>query len=92
MFAKQTDTQLVETIDMYKDLLKETTVGTKEFDHLCDQLTKLLIAKNALKREKASTDVLLTVGANLAGIAMILGHERAHVVASKALGFVMKLR
>ena len=93
MFAKpQDDPQLVETIDLVMDRLRDTVVDSKEFNQLTDQLTKLLIAKNARKRDKASTDVLLTVGANLAGIAMIIGHERANVIASKALGFVMKLR
>lgn len=39
-----------------------------------------------------SQDTMVTVGAHLLGILMIVGHERAHLVTSKALGFVQKLR
>lgn len=39
-----------------------------------------------------SADSMAVVAANIVGIVMILGHERANVIASKALGFVTKLR
>jgi len=42
--------------------------------------------------KRISPDTLATIGANLLGIMIIIGHERAHVVTSKALGFIMKLR
>jgi hypothetical protein len=52
----------------------------------------------ALKREeldlrrRVSADTWAIVGANIAGIALIIGYERINVIASKALGFVGKLR
>lgn len=46
---------------------------------------------NALKKESSSRfETMLPVLGNLAGIVTILGFERAHVITSKALGFVMK--
>lgn len=39
---------------------------------------------------RISPDTALLVAGNLAGILMIVGHERANVVTSKALGFVLK--
>lgn len=39
-----------------------------------------------------SPDVMLTVAGNLLGIVLIVGHERAHVVTSKALAFVRQIR
>jgi hypothetical protein len=36
-------------------------------------------------------DTWATIGANLAGIIIILNHERAHVIATKSLGLVRKL-
>lgn len=42
------------------------------------------------KHEKIS--LWATVAANILGIGMIVGHERASVVTSKALSFVMKLK
>lgn len=38
-----------------------------------------------------STEALATIGANLAGILLIVGHERAHVITSKALPLVKNL-
>lgn len=52
-------------------------------------LTKL---KEQHSKRKVDPNVLVTAGANLAGILMILHYERINVVTSKALGFVMKLR
>jgi hypothetical protein len=43
-------------------------------------------------RRKVSKETLAVIGANIAGIVMILGYERANVIASKALSFVSKLR
>ena len=35
---------------------------------------------------------LATILANLAGIAVIMSHERTHIIVTKALGFVSKLK
>jgi hypothetical protein len=43
-------------------------------------------------RRHVSKDTLAIVGANIAGIALILSYERMNVVASKALSFITKLR
>lgn len=39
---------------------------------------------------RVSPDTIALVAANLVGIALILSHERLHVVASKAIGFIIK--
>lgn len=39
-----------------------------------------------------STETWALIGANLAGIVLILGFEKANVVTSKALGFISRLR
>jgi len=41
---------------------------------------------------KISPETLVLIGANLAGIALIIGHEKLNVITSKALGFVGKSR
>lgn len=43
-------------------------------------------------RRRVGADTWAIVGANVAGIVLILAHERINVIASKALGFVVKLR
>lgn len=42
-------------------------------------------------KSRISKEALLTVGANVAGIVAILFHERAHVIATKALSLVRKI-
>lgn len=44
------------------------------------------------RRRKISPDTLALIGANLAGIVVIIGYERMNVITSKALSFVSKLR
>ena len=42
-------------------------------------------------RDKVSADTKALIIGNLAGILLIVSHERAHVVATKALGLLRKL-
>lgn len=43
------------------------------------------------KKDTVSLETWVTVGTNLAGMFMILNHERAHVIASKAFGLIKKI-
>lgn len=61
---------------------------TDEYAAMLDQMSKLY----KLREENSiSMDTWATIGANLAGIFIILNHERAHVIATKSLGLVRKL-
>jgi len=44
------------------------------------------------KPDRVSKDTLAIIGANIAGIVLILGYERLNIITSKALGFANKLR
>lgn len=48
--------------------------------------------EEAAKPDRVSKETLAVIGANLAGIAAILLHERVNVIASKALGFIKNVR
>lgn len=64
------------------------TKDPKEYAQWAEQLTKL----HALReKNRISKETLATIAANLTGIIVILGHERAHVIASKAFGLVRKI-
>lgn len=43
------------------------------------------------KKDSVSLETWVTVGTHLAGMFMILNHERAHVIASKAFGLLRKI-
>lgn len=57
---------------------------------------KLLKGLHAIKAQtepkRPNPDTMLLVAGNLVGIVMIVGHERAHVVTSKALQFIKQAR
>lgn len=87
-----TPTALQLTIDEVFERLSDFAPETKEYAAISDQLVKLMKLQEELSSKKRlSPDTLAVVAGNLVGIVAILGHERAHVITTKALGFVMKL-
>ena len=94
MFAKTPTepSELSEVIDKLLREMKTHDSGSEEFAHMTDQLVKLYAIKDGQRPDRISRDVLANIAGSLAGILIIVGYERANVVASKALGFVMKLK
>jgi hypothetical protein len=91
MFTKSKETNaLVDAITNALNCLKSMDPTSREYADALSKIEKL----NAIKAKKPSVspDTIAIVLGNLVGILMILNHERAHVVVSKALGFVMKIR
>jgi hypothetical protein len=90
MFKKTPiDLKLEEEITSLLDLM------SKEEDKSTDKyagMTKQLAALHELStKSRISNETLVTVGTHIAGLVIILGHERAHVIASKAFGLVKKI-
>lgn len=67
-------------------------VDTNEYNDKMTTITELYKLKENNSPKRVSPDTVAIVVGNLVGIALILGYEQAHVVTSKALGFVMKPR
>lgn len=68
-------------------------VSTEEYARTLDHVVKL----QKMKREEEdalsiSPNTLITVGANLLGIFLILKHEKLDIITSKAMSFVLKPR
>lgn len=92
MIIKIKPTVLDETIDAALSELKELSTTHPEYQPTLDRVKELYKLKEQNTPKRVSPDTLVLVAGNLAGIALILGYERAHVVTSKALGFVLKSR
>jgi len=95
MFLKKENkpTPLDEAIADVFSALKGLDEETEEYSAAADQLIKLMKLKKDVEPSWIpSPDVALSAAANIAGILLILNHERIHVIATKALGFVGKLR
>lgn len=91
---KQPDekSKLEEAIDDLFDELKSVDGESKEYASMASQMVKLYELKSIDARPSVSPDTKLLVLANLAGIAIIVGFEKSHILTSKAINFVSKLR
>lgn len=93
MFARKTDSTLLEkAIKDVHSQMEVMTADDEDYAKMVKQLTELMKLRQYETKPMFSPDVMLTVGANLFGIILILQHERTNVIASKAIGFVAKLR
>lgn len=95
MFIRKPDTTdqlLNETIERVLNDMKTEDAHTEKYASSADQLVKLYALKTESRSRRVSPDTMATVIANLLGIGIIVGHERVHIVTSKALSFVQKLR
>jgi hypothetical protein len=86
-----TDALLEENIERVLQDMKGEEPESEKYAAMADQLTKLYAIKNENRSRRVSPDTWATVAANLFGIGIIVGHERTHIVTSKAIGFIRKL-
>jgi hypothetical protein len=93
MFKKvnPNDALLEETITNVLNALKSEEPETEKYAQMSTQLERLYTIRNETRSRRVSPDTLATISANLLGIGIIVGHERTHIVTSKALGFVRKI-
>ena len=84
---KEIDTNLELKIVESEDKERINEVQTEILELELDQKKKESKIPFGIKPE-----TLALIAANLAGIALILGHERLNVVTTKAIGFVSKLK
>lgn len=99
MFTKKQSTNTVGVSNAIDELLVEMHEQDKDSDIyavMVSQLEKLYGLKEIDCKvdsvSRVSMDTLTIVSGNVLGILMIVGHERANVVTSKALTLLTKLR
>lgn len=74
------------------ELMDKTTAWTDDYESMANQLAALMeLRQKERSSNRVSMDTWVTVGTHLAGILMVMNHERAHVIASKAFGFIKKI-
>lgn len=84
------ETELDQAITDALSQLGSVPAYSDEYHKIMTQIEKLYAMKTSNRLQRVSPDTLAIVLGNLVGIAIIVGHERANVVTSKALSFVMK--
>lgn len=83
---------LTATIEETLIRMKTLPVTSDEWSALSAHLIELYKIRAENQPKTLSPDVMVSAAANLAGILLILNYERAHIVTSKALSFVLKLK
>lgn len=95
MFQKRRpeQTELEKVLDELLIDLQNEEHDSERYSKIADQVVKLYKLKetDSKSNERVSADTLVKVSGNLLGILLIVGHERANVVTSKALTFVKQL-
>jgi hypothetical protein len=65
---------------------------SQEYAKLLGSAERIHGLMDVRKPSPVSRETLLTVGANILGILLIIKHEDVNVITSKALGFVIRVR
>lgn len=93
MFIKSSiESKLDEQILSSLEKLSRLESDSEEYGAVVDRVAKLHKLKTEERLQLPSLDTALVIGANIFGIIWLTRYEREHVINSKALGFVMKLR
>ena len=85
-------TNLEKAIDSLLEEMKKVEPDSVEYTTMATNLNKLYEAQSKKKEHVVSPDTVAIVVGNIIGIVLILQYEKINVVASKALGFVLRGR
>ena len=85
-------TGLEDAIETALSELKGYEITQDQYAQGVDQIVKLHALKQNEKRDRVSKDTLVATAGNLLGILVIVGYESRHVITSKALNLLPKLR
>lgn len=88
--------ELDKEIEAVTEALRDMKVTDPQYKTTIEMLERLQRIKTAQvdieQKRSLSPDTIANVAANLLGIGVICNFEKVHVITSKALGFVSKLR
>lgn len=71
--------------------LETTDPNSEEYGRIVERLNKLQKMRAEDRPEKLSPNTAALVATNILGIVMIVRHEQFNVIATKALGFVLRV-
>jgi hypothetical protein len=84
---------LQQAIDRIHEEMAKVSPTSDEYAKMADQLDKLYkLTTYKPAGLSSSTDQVIGIAGSLVGIGAIMSFERAHVITTKALGFVFKPR
>lgn len=85
-------TNLEKEIDDVLLVMSTYSPASVEYTAMAENLERLYKSKAQSRVHTISPDTLLVVAGNLLGLAFIMNFEKADIITTKALGFVLKGR
>ena len=93
MFTKEKKvSNLDELINSAEEALLLLEETDSKYQVVVDNLKRLYELKAQSRKQRISPDTVAIIAANLLGIILILGYEKANIVTSKAVGFILRGR
>lgn len=92
MFYKsEAEKNLDRLINEHVDFMRTSVAGTDEYSTQSEELERLFKARSYIANRFIDPNTLLTIGANILGIILIMSYERANVITSKAFGWIRRV-
>ncbi len=76
-----------EILGLFDDMHQHTQYD-EEYETMASTVVKLYELR---QKERISMDAVVAAVTHIAGLAVVLQHERVHVIASKAFGLIKKI-
>lgn len=89
-FKPPDESGLQGVIDKHIEEMKDEPVTSDDYPKMVKHLTELYSLK--YKPQRISPDTAALVIGNIVGILLIVGHERAHVITTRAKDFILRLK
>lgn len=91
-FLNGKDSVLADSIDRIIAEMNEVDTDSNKYQESLTRLERLMSLQKEEKGNGVSPDTMALVLGNLAGILIIVGYERLHVITSRGLQFILKSR
>lgn len=92
IFRNEVTTRTDSLIDAVLEKMHEVGVDSEEYPKLLAHLKGLNEIKAAERPPRISPDTMALIAGNLTGILLIIAYEQKHVMTSKALAQINRLR
>lgn len=89
-FKPPDDSGLQKVIDDHIAQMKDEPVTSDDYPKMVQHLTELYSLKEKPQRLDPNTAAIVL--GNILGIILIVGHERAHVITTRAKDFILRLK
>lgn len=90
--TSQTDEKLEVVMEDLLTQMHSDTGDSEGYKYMTDNFVKLYDARTNRARNRISNEAVVTIASNLGVAAIVIAFEQKHVITTKALTFMSKIR